>query len=107
LTVSQTSSADGPSFEEEEDDEEWENGEHEIAELARRIIAFADREVCDGEDGYDAEAPEGQEVVVGQGPQREGSLSQRDRSVASSRRSDARREREEDQSVRNAFGSQR
>ena len=68
LTVSQTSSADGSSFEEEEDDEEWENGEHEIAELARRIIAFADREVCDGEDGYDAEAPEGQEVVVGQGP---------------------------------------
>jgi len=107
LTVSQPSSADGSSRgQEEEDDEEGENGKHEIAELARRIIAFANGEVSDGEDGYEAEVPERQEVPVGPS----GRYSQRDRSVASSRRSDARREREEDQlrqSVRNAFGSQR
>lgn len=113
LTVSQPSSADGSSYargQEEEDEEEGENGKHEIAELARRIIAFANGEVSDGEDGYDAEAPEGQEVVVGPVRGEMARYSQRDRSVASSRRSDARREREEDQlrqSVRNAFGSQR
>jgi len=113
LTVSQPSSADGTSYareQEEEDDEEGENGKHEIAELARRIIAFANGEYSDGEDGYDAEAPEGQEVMVGQIRGERVRYSQRDTSVASSRRSDARREREEDQlrqSVRNAFGSQR
>ena len=113
LTVSQPSSADGSSYargQEEEDDEEGENGKHEIAELARRIIAFANGEVSDGEDGYEADIPEGQEVLVGQVRGERARYSQRDRSVASSRRSDGRREREEDQlrqSVRNAFGSQR
>jgi len=113
LTVSQPSSADGSSYargQEEEDDEEGENGKHEIAELARRIIAFANGEISDGEDGYDGETPEGQEILVGQGAGDRVHYRQRDRSVASSRRSDVRREREEDQlrqSVRNAFGSQR
>jgi vacuolar protein 8 len=113
LTVSRSSSVDGSSYargQEDEDDEEGENGKHEIAELARRIIAFSNGEVSDGEDGYDSEAPEGQEVMVGQVRGERARYNQRDRSVASSRRSDTRREWEEDQlrqSVRNAFGSQR
>jgi len=68
LTVSQPSSADGSSFargQKEEDDEEGENRKREIAELARRVIACANGEVSDGEYRRGAEAPEGQEVVVG------------------------------------------